>query len=144
MDLSEGGLAKALALAKDRNVQLKTVIGDLGDFDLGPQKWSGIVAITMHLPRELRADLHGRIVRALVPGGVYLAEAYSPRQRSMPGIGGPKEGREDFFYSLKDIRVELEGLAIETCQDVDRIVDEGPYHQGLSAVVQILARKPKE
>jgi len=144
MDLSEVGLAKALALAKDRQVPLKTVVGDLADFDLGDQRWSGVVAVTMHLPGELRADLHSRITNALAPGGVYVAEAYSPRHRSMPGIGGPKEGREDFFYSLPHVRSELGGLNLEHCQDIDRVVDEGPYHQGLSAVAQILARKPKE
>jgi hypothetical protein len=46
------------------------------------------------------------------------------------------------FMRTEDLKAELEGLDFETIQEVDREIQEGIYHEGLSAVVQVVARKP--
>ena len=46
------------------------------------------------------------------------------------------------MMDLKTLRQELKGLNLEHAREVERDIREGSYHNGRSAVVQILARKP--
>jgi RNase P/RNase MRP subunit p29 len=41
------------------------------------------------------------------------------------------------------LRTELAGLEIKIAQEVDREIHEGKGHNGKSAVVQFVARKPR-
>ncbi len=141
MDLSPVGLGKARALAAKAGVEIATVAADLAEFDLGRARWDGVVAIWAHLPPELRRDVHARIVDALAPGGVVLLEAYTERQLEMPGRGGPPAAMREHLMSLAALREEFAGLEIEVGRELDRDVQEGEYHRGESAVVQVVARK---
>lgn len=139
VDSSAVGLDKAQRLANERKVELKTVVADLRDFPLGVGAWDGIVSIWCHLPSKLRADLHARAVEALKPGGVFLLEAYSPEQLRY-GTGGP--GHVDLLVSLDALLGELRGLETVRAESLVRHVSEGKYHEGPSAVVELIARKP--
>jgi SAM-dependent methyltransferase len=140
MDLSEVGLANARALAAERGVRIETQVADLAGFDLGDSKWTGIFAIWAHLPSNLRRSVHARCVRALVPGGVFVLEAYTPLQLTEGREGGPKD--PDMLMSASALRDELVGLTFERCEELEREVQEGLYHRGVSSTVQVLARKP--
>lgn len=141
MDLSPVGLEKAQALAARHGVTITTEAGDLATYDLGVARWSAIVAIWAHLPPALRRDLNRRVVQALRPGGVFMLEAYTPRQLEMPGVGGPTGEGGAMLMTLAALRDELEGLTFEVGQELVREVHEGRYHEGESAVVQVLARR---
>jgi hypothetical protein len=41
-----------------------------------------------------------------------------------------------------DLKEELKGLEFPLIREVERDVHEGKYHQGKSAVVQLIAKKP--
>ena len=88
IDLTEAGMAKARRLAAERNVPLSTVVTDVADYDLGTEQWDLIVSIFAHMPPPIRQPLHGRIARALKPGGTFILEAYTPDQIGR-GTGGP-------------------------------------------------------
>lgn len=139
VDLSDVGLARARELAAERGVAIRTTVADLMDFDMGRGAWSGIVSIFCHLPEPVRQAVHGRIAAALSPGGVLILEAYTPRQLAY-GTGGPRE-RERLCH-LEHLKEDFQGLVWETAREVDREVQEGPYHHGMGAVVQLLGRKP--
>lgn len=139
VDASTVGLQKAGRLAAQKGVALTTRAVDLADFDLGVNAWSGIVATWAHLPPGLRRRVHAQVVAALVPGGVYILEAYTPAQLAF-GTGGPKDPL--LLMTLEGLRAELAGLSFEVGREVERRVVEGRGHTGLSAVVQVLARKP--
>ena len=140
MDQSPVGMERARELAARRGVTLTTQTGDLSTWDMGEARWDNIVSIFGHLPAALRRDVHARIVKALTPGGTFLLEAYTPEQLEMPGKGGP--GEKDMLPDLAALREELAGLDFVLAREIHREVDEGLYHHGLSAVVQIVARKP--
>jgi len=140
MDQSPVGMARARELAAERGVAIDTQVGDLADFDLGEEKWDNIVSIFGHLPAELRRSVHRRVVQALKPGGIFLLEAYTPEQLVMPGTGGPSD--PDMLPTAEMIRREAEGLEFLIDREIHREVKEGDYHHGMSAVVQIVARKP--
>ena len=139
VDGSEVGLAKARSLAAERGVTLATIHADLADYVIEPGAWSGIVSVFCHLPPALRARVHAAAVRGLRPGGVFILEAYTPRQLPL-GTGGPSQ--EELLMTPESLRAELAGLELERCNEVRRPVVEGRVHTGEAAVVQVLAVRP--
>ena len=139
VDSSAIALQKARNLAAERGVQLNTLHRNLSELEIEPAAWDAVVSIFCHLPAPLRASLHRQVVQGLRPGGCLLLEAYTPRQLEFR-TGGPPT--IELMMDLKTLRQELEGLNLEHAREVERDIREGSYHNGRSAVVQILARKP--
>lgn len=144
MDQSAVGMEKARELAESRGVSIATQVGDLADWDMGEGTWDTVVAIFMHLPPALRADVHARIVRALAPGGTVLVEGYTPDKYDHPGMGGPPPGQRDMTFTRPMLIDDFNGLDVVHAEETVRDVNEGKYHHGRSAVVQFLAKKPGE
>ena len=139
VDASTVGIAKAQALATARGVRIATVAADLSDYTIEPGSWAGIVAIFAHLPPALRRAVHRGAAAGLVPGGVFVLEAFAPAQIDF-GTGGPSQ--RELLYQLADLRDDLAGLEIVISRELEREIFEGVYHTGRSAVVQVLARQP--
>ncbi len=139
VDGSAVGLAKARRLAEQRGVAIQTVVADLADFDLGFERWDGIVSIWCHTPAALRQRLHRSAVAALRPRGVLLLESYTPKQLEYK-TGGPPTA--DMMMTLAAVREELDGLEFLVAEEAVREVHEGKSHSGPSAVLQVIARKP--
>lgn len=137
-DLSPVGLKRAHQLAHDRGVAIQAICCDLADFEPDPESTDLVVAIWMHLPPALRATVHRRAVEALRPGGHLILEAYTPRQLEL-GTGGPPQ--RDLLIEPEQLRQELSGLEWLVLNERQRQVNEGPYHRGLSAVVQAHGRR---
>jgi SAM-dependent methyltransferase len=138
VDLAEAGVEKTLRLAAAQGVVVDAVVGDLASFDLGVDRWDGIVSIFAHVPSSLRVDLHRRVVTALRPGGVFLLEAYTPDQVGR-GTGGPPS--PDMMMTLAELRQELQPLELLHAGELEREVIEGSHHSGVGSVVQVIARK---
>ena len=141
MDMSEVGLNKALKLAQDRGVDIITQVADLADYEFGEAKWDGIVAIWAHLPKAVRQRVYAQIAPALKPNGVFILEAYTEQQLNMDAVGGPPATQKERFGSLAVLRSELAELEEITGIEKPRMISEGKRHQGLSAVVQFIAKK---
>lgn len=139
VDGSAVGLAKARRLAEEAGVAIATHLADLAEYEIAPGSWDGIVSIFCHLPAELRRRVHRQVVAGLKPGGVFVFEAYAPKQLQY-GTGGPQT--RDLLVSLDDARAELDGLAFEIAREAEREVHEGRRHSGIGAVVQVVAVKP--
>lgn len=139
VDQSKVGLECAQSLAKGAGVTIETVVGDLAAFDLGHARWGAIVSIFAHVPAAIRKSVHARVAEALVPGGIFLLEAYRPEQLGL-GTGGPQNPA--LMMTLPELREELVGMAFEEASEVEREIHEGVYHNGLSRTIQLIARKP--
>jgi SAM-dependent methyltransferase len=136
VDFSEQGLAKAARLAEERGVSLTTVRADLATYDPPEGPFSGVVAIFAHLPPAVRKRVHGWIPRVLAPGGVLVLEAYTPAQIPL-GTGGPKDPA--MTMTLEGLKEELAPLQIVIGREVERDIEEGAFHSGRSATVQVVA-----
>ncbi len=136
VDASHVGLACARQLAAGRNVDIATVVADLGQFPLEAGAWQGIVSIFCHIPPPDRMRLHGQIAMALAPGGVFILEAYTPRQLAF-ATGGPPV--EELMMTARELEAELPGMKPVLLQELEREVIEGKYHTGKGAVVQLVA-----
>lgn len=141
VDASSVGLEKARALAAERGVTIETVHADLAGFHIEPGAWDGIVSIFCHLPPEVRRTVHRRCAEGLRPGGAFVLEGFTERQLRND-TGGPKS--PEMMMSLAGLREELPGLRFEVGREADRMSHNGPYHDGMVAVVQVLAFRPVE
>ena len=139
VDSSSVGLEKAEKLAAREGVTISTELADMGDFHIEPNAWDGVVSIFCHIPPAMRGELHRQVVAGLKPGGVLILEAYTPEQLAH-GTGGPKIA--SLTMTAESLKAELEGLEIESLQELERDVVEGKFHTGRGAVVQLVARKP--
>ncbi len=138
LDASVVGLEKAQKLAEERSVTIETVLANLANYELEANRWDTVVSIYCHLPAPLRKKVHGQIAQSLCPGGVFILEAFTPRQLEFK-TGGPPV--VEMMMDLETLRSELTGLDFEIGEETVREIHEGPHHNGTSAVVQLVARK---
>lgn len=138
VDSSAVGLAKACKLAGQRGVHIETVVADLTHYEIVPECWDVLVAIFCHLPPPLRRAVHAQAVAGLRPGGAFVLEAYTPAQLQH-GTGGPPV--VELMMTLDGLREELAGLHFEHALETERDIQEGRFHAGVGAVVQVLAYK---
>ena len=136
VDSSLVGVNKTRALAEENNVDVDAVHSDLADFDIGHEQWDSIVSIFCHLPPALRKSVHESVAEGLCRGGVFLLEAYTPKQLEY-GTGGPPSA--ELMFTLDMVRQELPGLELVHQQELEREVIEGYKHNGLASVVQVIA-----
>ena len=138
VDQSAVGLQKAAALAQERGTQLQTQTCNLAHFEIAPESFGSIISIWCHVPLELRRELHRKVVAGLKPGGSLILEAYIPDQVKN-GTGGPPDPA--LCMTLSGLREELSGLDFVIGHEISREIHEGKYHNGPSAVVQVVALK---
>jgi SAM-dependent methyltransferase len=138
VDGSEVGLQKALKLAAENNVSIEIKCADLAEFDLGTEKWDGIISIFVPLPSALRREIYKQVETALKPGGVFLVEAYTPDQVDH-GTGGGSS--PDTMQTDATLTAELPNLAFKYLHELERSVIEGTYHTGVGSVVQAIGTR---
>lgn len=139
VDGSSIGLEKARKLAAERSVKIETIVADLAKFPIQPSSWDAIVSIFCHLPPTVRAHVHRQVISGLRSGGVFVLEAYTPRQLQFK-TGGPPTA--DLTMELATLQQELEGLEFKHAVELEREIQEGLFHRGRSSVVQVVAVKP--
>lgn len=140
VDLSAVALKKARKLAEENHVNIEFIQADLDRFDLGKNQWDAIVSIFCHLPETVRSSLHKRIEKSLKPNGIYLAEAYTPKQLEFK-TGGP--GNISMLISSANVEQELSSLKFKVLREKERYIQEGVKHHGQSHVVQVIGQKNK-
>ena len=139
LDYSEAGRDKALALAAERGVTIQYSLADLATLALEPESFDAAGLVFAHLPPPVRAHLHAQVAAALRPGGWLILEAFGPGQIGRSS-GGPQQ--LPLLYDLDTLRADFAGLSWVRGETCIRHLDEGPYHQGEAAVVQVLLQKP--
>jgi SAM-dependent methyltransferase len=138
VDGSEVGLQKAKKLADENRVSVEFIHADLTKFDIGENRWDGIISIFCPLPSALRKELHKKVVAGLKTNGVFLLEAYTPDQLKYRTGGGSSA---DTMTTKESLIRELASLRFKHLIELERDVVEGVYHTGLGAVVQAIASK---
>ncbi len=140
VDYSEAGRRKALELARKRGVDLEYDLADLTTYNMQQAQWDGVISIFCHLADHQRPALFDAVKQSLKPGGVFLMEAYNPGQLAY-NSGGPKA--LSHLPSLQELNQAFSDYEIILARDLERDIHEGPAHDGLSSVVQFIARKLK-
>lgn len=140
IDFSPVALQKARDLAASRGVNLRTQQADLESWAWEPERFDVVAAIFIQFARpDLRAAIFQGIKRTLTPGGLLLLQGYRPEQLGY-GTGGPPHAEN--MYTAAMLRAAFAGLEILHLEEHDSVISEGRGHHGMSALVDLVARKP--
>lgn len=139
-DISPVAIDKARRLAERRGVAVDFVQADMVRWDYPEGEYDVVAAIFIQVvgPDDRAAVFEG-MKRALKPGGLLLLEGYTPDQLRH-GTGGPSAIENLYTEAL--LREAFGALIIERLECYEAELNEGPRHKGLSAVIDLVARKP--
>lgn len=139
-DISPRAVEKARALATKRGVVLDAQIGGLDDWAWPEGTLDVVVGVFIQFVGPAARDrMFARMKAALKPGGLLLLEGYRPEQLAY-GTGGP--GVEENLYTEALLREAFADFLIERIDAYDAELSEGPGHSGVSALIDLIARKP--
>jgi len=140
VDSSNVALHKAQKLAQQRGVSVQFELADLLQWDWGVARYDVVVGIFIQFaPPGVREQMFARIEQCLKPGGLLLLEGYAPRQIGYK-TGGPSQLEN--LYTVAMLREAFSAMDILELRDYDAEIEEGPGHKGISALVDLVARKP--
>lgn len=140
LDNSAVALNKARALAQQRGVIVEFAQVDLLQWDWPESRFDVVAAIFIQFAAPVqREQLFANIKRCLKPGGLLLLQGYTPRQHEYR-TGGPSQVENLYTEAL--LRESFADLDILHLQEHDDIIREGAGHSGMSALIDLVARKP--
>jgi SAM-dependent methyltransferase len=140
VDFSPVAQAKARALAAQAGVALDFLEADLLAWEWPEAAFDAVVAIFIQFAgAAARPGLFAGLKRALKPGGLLLLEGYTPRQLAY-GTGGPPVAEN--LYNKELLEAEFGAFERLLLAEYDAVIEEGSGHKGLSALIDLIARKP--
>ena len=138
-DPSSVAVAKARRLAELRQVSVNYAVADADSWAWPEDTYDVVAAIFIQFADPaLRCRIYDRIAHALKPGGLLMLEGYTVDQLQY-GTGGPRS--PDHLYTEEQLRAELGAFEIERLHAYHASVEEGPGHSGMSALVDVIARR---
>jgi 2-polyprenyl-3-methyl-5-hydroxy-6-metoxy-1,4-benzoquinol methylase len=140
IDVSAAALAKAEKLAAERGVALETEQADLLDWAWPEAAYDLVAAIFIQFaPPPARDRIIAGIRRTLKPGGVLILQGYTPKQLEF-GTGGPPSAAN--MYTPEQLRAWFGDWEIVHLAEHESVISEGSHHHGMSALIDLVARKP--
>ena len=137
-DASPVAVEKARALATRRGVPVDFRVADIDAWDWGGEYDAVVAVFIQFAPPLQRAAIFDGMVRGLRPGGTLLLHGYRPEQIGY-GTGGPPVAENMYTEAL--LREAFAGMTILRLAAYDREVREGRGHDGMSALIDLVARK---
>jgi SAM-dependent methyltransferase len=139
IDFSPAAQEKARALAKQRGVSLTIAPADVHNWDYPDAAFDVVVEIFTQFssPAE-RARKWAGMRKALKPGGLLIIQGYTPKQLQY-GTGGPKEVEK--LYTRAMLEAAFGDLRDVTIVEEELEIHEGTSHGGMSAVINLTARR---
>jgi len=135
-DASDIGLAKLDKKAQEEKLDIKTVCLDLNEWK-SDKKYDVIVASYLHMYKDERIKLFGKIEDSLNPNAYFIGEFFSKKQLNFKS-GGPKD--EDLLYNVDDFNKNFLYCDKEVSEQ-EVILDEGKGHQGDASVIRVIIQK---
>lgn len=138
VDYSEEGIRKTEQLAAEHNVSVKGISADLNEYTPEANYFDYVVIIFGHFNPELRKKVLELSYHALKVGGKLVMEVYHKDQVNYK-TGGPQH--VDFLYNESEMADELSVFNKLDMIKLERDVQEGAFHFGKAAVLQVIAEK---
>ncbi len=139
VEASGVALDKARKLAARRSVQIDFEQADIENWQWGENRFDVVAAIFIQFaPPPLRAQMFDNVKRCLKPGGLLLLQGYTPRQLDYK-TGGPPVA--DNMYTEALLQECFSDMVWLHFAEHDSIIREGAGHYGMSALIDLVARK---
>ena len=140
MDSADVAVEKAQALAKAAGVKVDFNIADIAKWDWSARAYDLVVGMFIQfVGPEGRAAQFAGMKQAVKPGGHILLHGYTPKQLEF-GTGGPRAVEN--LYTEDMLCEAFSDFEIVELRAYEREIDEGEGHSGMSALVDLVARKP--
>lgn len=149
-EISPVALAKAVKLAHSRHVAtteatagpgVDFIEADILNWDWPQAEFDAVVGIFIQFatPAERPRQIAG-MQQAVKPGGLLLLQGYTPKQIEYK-TGGPSAVEN--LYTAELLRELFSGWEILTLREHEDEINEGSAHIGRSALIDLVARKPR-
>ncbi len=139
VDGSHVAQAKARKLAQQRGVAMLFEQADLLRWDWGDGNFDVVVAIFIQfVTSPEREQMFASVKRCLKPSGLLLLQGYTPRQLEYK-TGGPSQAEN--LYTEAMLREMFADMDILHLREQDSVIREGAGHSGMSALIDLVARK---
>lgn len=138
IDYSPAALAKARALAQQRGVRLRTELTDVFAWRWPKNAFDVIAAIFIFAAPAERPAFFANLKGALKPGGLLLIQGYRPEQPNYR-TGGPSDAAR--LYTRALLEQGFGDMADLDIREHDSAISEGSAHVGMSALIDLVARK---
>jgi len=140
IDISPLALDKAAKLAAERGVTLNFELADMLSWDWPEAAYDLVAAIFIQFtPPPERERIIAGIRRALKPGGLLILQGYTPKQIEF-ATGGPSNPAN--LYTADLLRDWFGDWDILHLHEHESVIREGSHHHGMSALIDLVARKP--
>lgn len=140
VDAAPAGSERARELAAERGVTLHVVTHDIMEWDWKAQQFDVVVGIFFQFANpKMRTAIFAGMQQATKPGGLLLLEGYGLKQLEYK-TGGPSDA--DNLYTIPIVREAFGAMQIEVLEEYDASLSEGARHQGMSALVDLVATRP--
>ncbi|MGY4539518.1 SAM-dependent methyltransferase [Mucilaginibacter sp. UYNi724] len=142
-DLSAEGKFKAQELAKEKDVTIDYVVGDLEQIQFEVASFDCIGLIYAHFAAEKKSLLHQKLTSYLKPGGLVIFEAFSKEHLRLiqldSKVGGPMD--INMLFSKEELSADFENYDFLVMEEEETQLDEGKYHNFQSSVIRFVAKK---
>lgn len=145
IDISAVAVDKARRLASDRGADVRFLVADMLAPDWPPadllETFDWVIGIFIQFVGPDDRERQFTVLKQLVrPGGRLLLQGYTPKQLDYR-TGGPSAVEN--LYTAADLRAAFGDWTIEELIDYEDEIAEGDGHQGRSALIGLVARKPQ-
>jgi len=142
-DFSTNAHKKAMALAREKCVEIKYQIASLSQIVFEENFFDAIALIYVHFPDAVRTQNHHRLSTFLRKGGTVILEAFSGShlkyQKINPSVGGPKLPAQ--LYTEGKLKKDFDGFHFLNLKEEEITLEEGNYHRGTTKVMRMHALK---
>jgi SAM-dependent methyltransferase len=142
LDFSPAAQAKARTLAAETKVNVTFVEADVHAWTYPDAVFDVVAEIfTQFSPPADRGRKWAGMRHALKPGGLLIVQGYTPKQLDY-GTGGPKQVNQ--LYTREMLESAFGDFDNVSIVEEELELHEGASHSGMSAVIGLTARKPKD
>lgn len=138
-DYAPNALEKAESLTIKNDVAVNFQLSDMDNWNWPPNSYDVVVAIFIQfLSPDERIIMFDNFLKTLKPNGVLLLHGYTPNQIEF-GTGGPRT-REN-LYTEEMLKTAFANTDILHLHSYEKDIQEGAGHAGVSALIDLVARK---
>jgi SAM-dependent methyltransferase len=136
-DFSEVAMEKAIKKAEDQKLKINYQVFNLEKFK-AVKTYDAVALIYVHLPERIRRTFHREVYQSLKSGGFLVFEAFAKEQLRLDS-GGSKDPA--LLYDAPSICNDFQFLHVLYCAQKEVELNEGPFHKGKAAVLQLVGQK---
>ena len=137
-DYSKIAIKHTRELAESAGVSIHSICASIDEVQFPEGHFDIIALIFLHLPPEIRKIHFPRLLNFLKNSGEVYLLGFNKRQIDLT-TGGPKN--EGMLNSKDELKTDFSTLRIEKLEEFRFELNEGPKHQGMAELIEMVGVK---